>query len=435
MEVAMNTTNTISTWTGIINQFLFIFTAPTAKIFARLLEGWVLCTVRRTITGILPFADPANKRAHDSYHRFFPDAHWSMAKLWKLLTRILIQTFCRNGTVTLALDDTLFHRSGKKVNGAGWWRDAVRSTQKNIVYAWGLNLVVLTLQIQPPWGGEPLGLPINMKLHRKKQATLIELAEQMINEVRQWLPKRVFRVVGDGFYATLAGKALEAVTIISRIKRNANLYELPLKRRKKTRGRPRKRGKKLTKLEKMAAHIQNFQMVTFRQRGKLLKRLVYTRIVLWYKVTRKPILLVISRDPNGKEKDDFFFTTDLTMEPAEVLVCYNDRWAIEDTFKNTKQLLGGQQPQTYKGKGPERAVGMSLWLYSTVWLWYLKQKSRKRYFIVQPWYRQKLAPSFADALSCLRRELWQERIKCMFGVSVVHDKKLEFLLEALAPAA
>jgi hypothetical protein len=54
---------------------------------------------------------------------------------------------------------------------------------------------------------------------------------------------------------------------------------------------------------------------------------------------------------------------------------------------------------------------------------------------VQPWYRQKLAPSFADALSCLRRELWQERIKCMFGVSAVHDKKLEFLLEALAPAA
>jgi len=46
-----------------------------------------------------------------------------------------------------------------------------------------------------------------------------------------------------------------------------------------------------------------------------------------------------------------------------------------------------------------------------------------------------LAPSFLDALSCLRRELWRERIKCMFGISAVHDKKFEFLLEALAPAA
>jgi hypothetical protein len=427
--------NITSTWTELVQQFFPIFTCPGAKIFSRLMIGWILCTARRTVTGILPFADPWAKRAHDAYHRFFPEARWSMAKLWQLLAKILIQAFCRNQIITLALDDTLFHHSGRKVNGAGWWRDAVRSTQKNIVYAWGLNLVVLTLQIQPPWGGEPLGLPINMRLHRKNGPTLIELAAQMINEVRQWLPERPFRVVADGFYATLAGKEMEAVTIISRIKRNANLYDLPPRRRKKRRGRPRTRGKKLAKLEKMAAHIQNWQMVTFRRRGKTAKRLIYTRVVLWYTVSRKPILLVISRDPKGKEKDDFLFTTDVTMDPAEVLACYADRWAIEDTFKNTKQLLGGQQPQTYKAKGPERAAGLSLWLYSMVWLWYLKQKSRQRYFIVPPWYRQKLAPSFADALSCLRRELWRERIKCMFGIWAVHDKKFEFLLEALAPAA
>jgi hypothetical protein len=424
-----------STWTALVQQFFPLFTAPGAEIFSRLMIGWILCTTRRTVTSILPFADPWTKRAHDAYHRFFPKARWSMAELWKLLARILIQAFCRNAIVTLALDDTLFHRSGRKVNGAGWWRDAVRSTRKNIVYAWGLNLVVLTLQIQPPWGGEPLGLPINMRVHRKNGPTLIELALQMINEVRQWFPERAFRVVADGFYATLAGKGMEAVTIISRIKRNANLYDLPPKRRKKRRGRPRTRGKKLAKLEKMAAHIQNWQTITFRRRGETVKRLVCTRVVLWYTVSRKPILLVLSRDPKGKEKDDFFFATDVTMAPAEVLACYADRWAIEDTFKNTKQLLGGQQPQTYKGQGPERAAGLSLWLYSMVWLWYLKQKSGQRYFIVQPWYRQKLTPSFADALSCLRRELWRERIKYMFGISAVHDKKFQFVLEALAPAA
>jgi hypothetical protein len=424
-----------STWPELLVQFFQNFTKPGAEIFLRLMTGWVLCTCRRTITGILPFADPWAKRAHDAYHRFLPKARWSMAELWKLLAKILIQAFCRNGIITLALDDTLFHRSGRKVDGAGYWRDAVRSTHKNIVYAWGLNLVVLTLQIQPPWGGEPLGLPINMRVHRKNGPTLIELAAQMIKQVRQWLPKRLFRVVADGFYATLAGKEMDDVTIISRIKRNANLYDLPPKRRKKRRGRPRRRGKKLAKLEKMAAHIQNWRTVAFRQRGKTVKRLVYTRVVLWYTVSRKPILLVISRDPNGKEKDDFFFTTDVTMDPAEVLACYADRWAIEDTFKNTKQLLGAQQPQTYKAKGPERAAGLSLWLYSMVWLWYLKQKARQRYFIVQPWYRQKLAPSFADALSCLRRELWRERIKYMFGISAVHDKKFQFVLEALVPAA
>jgi len=53
----MNVTSTISTWTDIINQFFPIFTVQGAKIFVRLLEGWILCTVRRTVTGILSFAD------------------------------------------------------------------------------------------------------------------------------------------------------------------------------------------------------------------------------------------------------------------------------------------------------------------------------------------------------------------------------------------
>ncbi|MBN1546538.1 MAG: hypothetical protein JW902_07765, partial [Syntrophaceae bacterium] len=95
----------------------------------------------------------------------------------------------------------------------------------------------------------------------------------------------------------------------------------------------------------------------------------------------------------------------------------------------------GQQPQTWKGPGPERAAGLSLWLYSTVWLWYLLRKGNDRYFQVQPWNPLKATPSFGDALACLRRELWRERIKALFGKSAVHDKKFVFLLEALAPAA
>jgi len=426
---------TITTWTSIIQQFFHLFTAPGASIFRRLLEGWVLCTVRRTVTGMLPFADPQGERAHDAYHRFFPNARWYMAELWRILMQMLVALFGRTGPLMLALDDTLFHHSGKKIHGAGYWRDAVRSTKTKTVYAWGLNLVVLTLQIQPPWGGEPLGLPINMRLHRKKEASLIELAEQMIREVIQWFPERRFRVVADGFYATLAGKDLPSTTIISRMQRNAELYDLPTQSRKKQRGRPRKKGKRLLSPEKMARYVRHWEKVKIHVRGRIQERLVYTRMGRWYRVSQKPGLLVICRDPQGKEKDDFFFSTDTTMTAAEVIGCYGDRWAIEDTFKNTKQFLGGQQPQTFKDKGPERAASLSLWLYSVVWLWYLLQKSNRRTFMVQPWNPLKATPSFADAIACLRRERWRERIKCMFGAAAVHDKKFEFLLEALAPAA
>ena len=195
----------ISAWTLLVQQFFPVFTIPGAKIFSCLITGWVLRTTRRTITGIIPLADPLGRRSHDAYHRFFPDASWSITRLWKILARLLVAKFADKGIILLAIDDTLFHRSGRKVNGGGFWRDAVRSTKTKIVYAWGLNLVVLTLQVQPPWGGEPLGLPINMRVQRKNEKSLIELAVEMLEEAATWFGSRKIRVVADGFYVSLAG--------------------------------------------------------------------------------------------------------------------------------------------------------------------------------------------------------------------------------------
>ncbi|MFQ6036877.1 MAG: transposase [Sedimentisphaerales bacterium] len=431
----MNTTIITSAWDTIIQYFFPVFTAPTAQTFLHLVTGWILCTARHTITGILPFADPAGRRAHDAYHRFFPDATWAMSELWRLLTILLVRIFYPTGVIPTDLDDTLFHRTGRKVNGAGWWRDAVRSTGNKTVHAWGLNLVVVTLRINPPWGGEPLGLPINMRIHRKNGPTLIKLAKEMLAEVALWLPQRRFLCSADGFYASLAGEDIPNTHIISRMRRDANIYDLLPRERKKQRGRPRKKGRRVPSPEKLTQRVTNWQLIQTCERGKIRERLVYARKVVWYRVSEKPVLLVISRDPTGKEKDDFFFTTDLSLTAAEVIGAVAGRWSIEDTFKNTKQFIGGQEPQTWKGQGPERAAALSLWIYSVVWLWYVQQRSRRRYFFVRPWYPGKTVASFADALSCLRRVLWRDRIKFMFGKRFVHNKKFEFLIEALALAA
>ena len=153
MEVSMNTQSITSTWRTILNYFFPVFTAPTAKIFAAVMTGWVLCTTRRTITGIIPFATAFWDKPHDAFHRFFCRAQWCLAELWSLLAILLVKTFCPTGTIHLDLDDTLFHRPGRKVSGASNRRDPVRSIS-SIVYAHGLNLVVLTLRVYPPWGGD-----------------------------------------------------------------------------------------------------------------------------------------------------------------------------------------------------------------------------------------------------------------------------------------
>ena len=185
------------------------FTTPSFAVFTDLLIGWVLAPGRRTITGMIAVGDPGRRRAHDAYHRLVRDGAWSMTGLWRVMAIHAIGSFAPTGIVALDCDDTLFHKSGRKVEGAGVFRDAVRSTVRRVVYAVGLNLVVVTLRVQPRWGGTPIAVPVNVRLHKKKDTTTtIEHAAAMIRELADWLPERGFHLAADGAYATLAGAGL-----------------------------------------------------------------------------------------------------------------------------------------------------------------------------------------------------------------------------------
>jgi len=323
------------------------------------------------------------------------------------------------------------------VEGAGTFRDAVRSTGTHVVHALGLNLVVLTLRMTPPWDGPPLGLPINMRLHRKNGSTYIELAADMIREVAGWFPDRVFQVCADGAYASLAASRPARTHVSSRMRRDAAIYGLPPPRRKGQRGAPRKKGARLPTPEQIAARTRKgWCRKTLTRRGKAVPRLLLSLTVLWYKLSKdKPVLLVIVRDPSGKEDDDFLFTTDLTAAPEQVAGDYAGRWSIEDTFRDVKQYLGGEDPQTWKGKGPERAAALSLWLYSAVWLWYLDTHGATPSWLPLPWYKTKRTPSFADALAALRRVLWRHRLFPTSETGPVPPKMLDSLIDELARAA
>ena len=159
---------------------------------------------RPQITGVICVADPEFHHAHDAYHRLLRVGRWSMALLWRILAAQLVAALAPDGTLPLGVDDTLLHKSGRRVNGAGVFRDPVRSTKKQIVYALGLNLVVLTPRLVPPWGGEPLGLPINLRLSHKGGPSHLELTAEMMRELASRFPDRPFALAGDGAYASLA---------------------------------------------------------------------------------------------------------------------------------------------------------------------------------------------------------------------------------------
>ena len=415
-------------WPLLLALFSPVFTAPAFAIFKELATVWALCPVRRTVTGLIRGGGLLDKRPHDAYHRLVRVASWSLDELWTFTARLLVRLFAPEGRIDLLTDDTLFHRPGRHINGAGTFRDAVRSGGKSVVYDRGLNLVPLALRVHLPWGGEPLALPLDVRLYRKGGPTHLDIVARMVEKMAKLFPDRTFHLIADGAYAPLAGWNLPRTVVTSRMRKDAALYAPPSPRTAGQIGRSRKKGTRLSTPKVWAQRTRKEWVETLvDRRGREATRLLLSRDVLWYHVCKDHLVRVVaSRDPAGRERDDFFFTTDLTMTPGDVVSHYFGRWPVEDTFRCTKQSLGGEEPQTWKGAGPERAASLAFWMYTMVWVWYLQTQGAKPSLPKLPWYPKKVRPSFVDAMSALRAELWHEKIS-------VRSEENRELMEMVTP--
>ena len=215
----------VAGWTALLGLTATVFTAPGYAVFTDLLAGWVLTPGRRTITRMLTIADPHHRRAHDAYHRFIRAGAWSMTALWRVLAVHAVDLFAPAGVVILDCDDTVYKKTGRQVSGAGGVpRRGALHPQPGRPRL-GAQPGDHHPARHPTLGWLALGLPINMRVHRKGGPTTVELAAQMIVEITGWLPGRELHLHADGAYATLVGADLPRTVVTSRLRRDAALYE------------------------------------------------------------------------------------------------------------------------------------------------------------------------------------------------------------------
>ncbi len=114
---------------------------------------------------------------------------WSLEHLWRTLASLVVEALAPPGQLELAIDDTIFQKQGRKVEGAARYRDPVRSLVGVASFVTGVNFIGLALLIHPPWGGMPLALPLGVRLYRKQGPIHLELAAAMVSEVAAWFPR------------------------------------------------------------------------------------------------------------------------------------------------------------------------------------------------------------------------------------------------------
>ncbi|MGH8897573.1 MAG: transposase [Egibacteraceae bacterium] len=144
---------------GLLGAFRGCFTAPTFVTFAALAAGFVRRTAAHAVCGMLTGAGLEQCWHHSRARRFFSAASWSADAAGSVLADVIVAQLVPAGAaLTVAVDDALFHRAGRKVHAAGWCHDGSAKGPSKV--AWGNNWVIAGLVVALPMMTRPVCLPV-----------------------------------------------------------------------------------------------------------------------------------------------------------------------------------------------------------------------------------------------------------------------------------
>jgi len=442
------------------------FTRPTWQRAILLLVGAILARGRRTVTGVLRTVRPVAQGHFSDYHRVLSRAPWSTRPLAHALAAAVLELLAdRNEPVVLAVDDTDTQHRGDRVYAKGRHRDACRSTRAHTVWLWGHRWVVLAVLVRFPFAARPWALPVLVGLYKPKalnesegraHRTPIAVARLLVSTLLRWFPDRRFILLGDGGYASHGLAAFcharrRRLTLVSLLHPRAHLCELPPPRPAGKVGRDRVRGDKLPHPQDAVKAAAKRTRTTVDWYGDGRQRIEYvTGTGQWYKAAEGlvPVRWVFVHpcgrdgdgDDGGTRADRYLYSTDPRLSPARIVGLYTARWAVEVTFQEAKQRLGLGRERSWCEASVCRTAPCLLGLFSVVSLWYHRQAgTRPARLATDPWYADKAAPTFSDALAAVRRSLWDQTIfSGAFGHGALKQLKPKFretLLDELSRAA
>lgn len=438
--------------TPLLHALSPVFTNPTYQRFVRLLLAAILTTGRHTIANLLRTLRHLASGHRTDYQRVLSRAPWSGIQLGCALVRFLLDHLLPDGPVLLVGDDTVDGHKGPHVYGKARHRDAVRSSHSYTAFRYGHKWVVLAILIKFPFATRPWALPVLIDLYRSPEdnqkrnrphRTPAQLMCRLLRLILLRFPNRSFIFTGDSGYGThyvarFCHRHHKRLTLVSKLHPEANLFDPPPPKTGK--GRPPVKGPRRPKPSQAVAAATSFPTHEVGWYGGG-KRQVETLEGTghWYKSGEKlvPLLWVFVRDKTGTHRDEYFFTTDVSLTAVSIIGYYCGRWNIETTFQECRSCLGLESTCGWCQQTVLRAGPCLLGLYSVVAVLFHALPESKRCGGIE--WSGKTTTTFSDALCAVRRWLWDEVVfrqaQNTLDIKKIPQPIRELLLTALAPAA
>jgi hypothetical protein len=390
-----------------------------------LLVGAILAPGQRTVAAALRVMGLSDEAAFENYHRVLSRARWSSRALSRILLQLLVAAFVPQGApVVVGMDDTIERRRGAKIAAKGIYRDPVRSSKGHFVKASGLRWISMQLLAEVPWAQRVWGLPFltvlapSERYHQERglrHKTLPDWGRQMIRQLRRWLPDRPLVVVADSSYAVLelladAAGLARPVTVITRLRLDAALYDPAPPREPGTKGRPRLKGARQPTLAQRLTDPETvWGLLTVPwYGGATAVREVATGTAVWYHPGEPPVPLrwVLIRNPADDEEPQALLGTDPMATPTQIIGWFVLRWQVEVTFHEVRDHLGVETQRQWSDRAILRTTPALLGLFSLVTLFtHAVLQGQPLPLRQAAWYVKEL-PTFSDTLAFVRQQLW-----------------------------
>jgi hypothetical protein len=390
-----------------------------------LVSGAILAPGKRTVTAVLRVMGLSQERHFQRYHRVLNRAAWSSREVSRVLLRLLVAAFVPPaGPIVVGLDETIERRRGAKIAAKGIYRDPVRSSHSHFVKASGLRWVCLMLLVPIPWAKRVWALPFltvlapSQRYHEergRRHKKITAWGRQMLLQLRRWLPERALVVVADSSYAVIDLLARcvslpHPVTMVTRRRVDAALYDPAPARTPTTRGRPRAKGKRQPTLTQRAESSHTIweacPVPWYGGRRRTVE--VASGTAVWYHSGKPPVPIrwVLVRDPWQQFALQALLCTDLTASPTQIIGWFVQRWQLEVTLEEGRAHLGLETQRQWSDLAILRTTPALLALFSLVTLFahHLLQGAD-----LPPrhaaWYTKELS-TFSDTLAFVRYHLW-----------------------------
>lgn len=401
-----------------------------------IVAGMLLADDRRTASAWFVAAG-----VQDDWDRFYDcliSIGRSSRKLATVVLGLVVMKFAPGPgeRVVVGLDDSPTQRFGRHVEGAGVHHHPTPGPADG-EWLYGHNWVTLAWLAQHPlWG--VIALPLRSLLYvrqidvpqldakygwefRTKHQLAAQLVAWFVATIRSLGILSPVWVVVDGAYAArpfLDPVVALGVVVVSRLRKDAALYDLPPQRQPGQRGRPRKYGDRLN-LAKRAAHPQGWQSLTYNCRGVQVTRQYKTFLALSH-LTDGLIRVVLVRFEDGGWVP--YFCTDPAADVRQILEAAAARWALEEHFHDVKEVWGAGQQQVRSVWSNIGCWHMNQWLFTLVELCsWDQEKTTLTDRRDRPWDNAARRPSHSDR----RRAIAHEMLRNQFPVTLPTTPELQ----------